>query len=137
MTEHQAALGVSQMTRLDEYVARRNALADRYDRLLTDLPLDKPGRLERAESAFHLYVIRVDAARRRAVFDHLRANGIGVNVHYIPVHTQHYWRQFGFRDGQFPVSEDYYARAISIPLFPGMTEADQDEVIRVLTQALV
>ncbi|NNE81310.1 MAG: UDP-4-amino-4,6-dideoxy-N-acetyl-beta-L-altrosamine transaminase [Silicimonas sp.] len=136
MTELQAALGVSQMTRLDEYVARRNALADRYDKLLTDLPVDKPGRLERAESAFHLYVIRVDAARRRAIFDHLRANGIGVNVHYIPVHTQPYWQRFGFRVGQFPASEDYYARAISIPLYPGMTEADQDEVVRVLTEAL-
>ncbi|WP_413718475.1 UDP-4-amino-4,6-dideoxy-N-acetyl-beta-L-altrosamine transaminase [Silicimonas sp. MF1-12-2] len=136
MTDLQAALGVAQMARLDEYVARRNALADRYDRLLGDLPLDRPERLDRAYSAFHLYVIRVDGARRRQVFDHLRANGIGANVHYIPVHTQPYWRRFGFDDGQFPVAENYYARAISIPLYPTMSEDDQDTVVRVLTEAL-
>ena len=137
MTELQAALGVSQMTRLEEYVVRRNALADRYDQLLTGLPLERPGRRDNAYSAYHLYVIRVEAARRREVFDHLRANGIGVNVHYIPVHTQPYWKRFGFSDGQFPASEDYYARAISIPLYPGMTHEDQDEVVRVLSEALV
>ena len=136
MTDLQAALGVAQMKRLDEYVARRNALADRYDLLLRDLPLDRPGRLDQAYSAFHLYVIRVQASRRRQVFDHLRANGIGVNVHYIPVHTQPYWTRFGFAEGQFPAAEDYYARAISIPLYPAMTDADQDTVVRVLTEAL-
>ena len=136
MTELQAALGVSQMRRLDEYVARRNALADRYDRLLGDLPVERPGRLDAAYSAFHLYVIRVDATRRRSVFDHLRSNGIGANVHYVPVHTQPYWQRLGFRDGQFPVAEDYYARAISIPLYPGMTDGDQDRVVSVLAEAL-
>lgn len=136
MTDLQAALGLAQMTRLGEYVARRNALAERYDALLGDLPLDRPGRLEQAYSAFHLYVIRVDASRRRQVFDQLRANGIGANVHYIPVHTQPYWSRFGFGEGQFPAAEEYYARAISIPLYPAMTEQDQDEVVRVLTEAL-
>jgi UDP-4-amino-4,6-dideoxy-N-acetyl-beta-L-altrosamine transaminase len=136
MTEMQAALGISQMTRLGAFVARRNALADRYDRLLADLPLERPGRSAAAVSAFHLYVIRVDAARRRAVFDHLRAGGIGVNVHYIPVHCQPYWEGHGFRPGDFPVAEDYYARAISIPLYAGMTEAQQDEVVARLAEAL-
>ncbi len=136
ITDLQAALGVAQMRRLDEYVARRNALADRYDTLLADLPVALPGRPDTAYSAFHLYVVRVAAQRRRAVFDHLRANGIGANVHYIPVHTQPYWKRHGFTEGQFPAAEDYYARAISIPLYPAMTEADQDTVVRVLSEAL-
>ncbi|MEK6217111.1 MAG: UDP-4-amino-4,6-dideoxy-N-acetyl-beta-L-altrosamine transaminase [Boseongicola sp.] len=136
MTDIQAALGVSQMTRLDDYVARRNALATRYDQLLADLPLDRPGRIEQALSTFHLYVVRVDADRRRQVFDHLRANGIGVNVHYIPVHLQPYWQDHGFQAGQFPNAEAYYSRAISIPLFPTMTEADQDKVVAELAEDL-
>ena len=136
MTDIQAALGVSQITRLEEYVTRRNALAARYDRLLADLPLDPPGRIAAATSAFHLYVVRVDADRRREVFDSLRANGIGVNVHYIPVHTQPYWRERGFQQGQFPYAETYYSRAISIPLFPTMTESMQDEVVDRLGEAL-
>jgi dTDP-4-amino-4,6-dideoxygalactose transaminase len=136
MTELQAALGVAQMTRLHAYVARRNALAERYDDLLADLPLDRPGRLAAAHSAFHLYVVRVDAARRAEVFDRLRAGGIGVNVHYIPVHLQPYWAGQGFRPGDFPVAEDYYARAISIPLYATMTEAMQDEVVDRLAEAL-
>lgn len=136
MTDLQAALGIAQMRRLDEYVARRNALADRYDTLLADMPVALPGRLDKAYSAFHLYAIRVDAGRRREVFEHLRANGIGANVHYIPVHTQPYWRRFGFNEGQFPAAEDYYARAISIPLYPAMTDADQDKVVEVLSEAL-
>ena len=136
ITDLQAALGVAQMRRLDEYVARRNELADRYDALLRDLPVELPGRLDTAYSAFHLYVIRVDAQRRRQVFEYLRANGIGANVHYIPVHTQPYWKRFGFDEGQFPAAEDYYARAISLPLYPALTEAEQDTVVRTLAEAL-
>lgn len=136
MTDLQAALGIAQMRRLDEYVARRNALADRYDALLAGLPVDRPGREAGVLSAFHLYVVRVDADRRRQVFDALRAGGIGVNVHYIPVHTQPYWRDHGFAPGQFPEAERYYARAISLPLYPAMTEAQQDEVVARLAEAL-
>lgn len=136
MTDIQAALGVSQMSRLEDYVSRRNELAVRYDRLLANMPLDRPGRIESALSAFHLYVVRVDAGRRRQIFDSLRANGIGVNVHYIPVHTQPYWQDRGFRHGQFPYAETYYSRAISIPLFPTMTEDMQDEVVDRLGEAL-
>ena len=136
LTDLQAALGVAQMRRLDEYVARRNELAQRYDRLLSDLPVQRPGRDNQAYSAFHLYIVRVDPDRRRAVFEHLRANGIGVNVHYIPVHTQPYWQRFGFGLGQYPAAEDYYARAISLPLYPTMSEDDQDTVVRVLSEAL-
>lgn len=136
MTEMQAALGVSQMMRLHDYVSRRNALADRYDRLLGNLPLKRPGRQADTLSAWHLYVVRVPPARRRAVFEHLRGHGIGANVHYIPVHTQPYWRGHGFSEGDFPEAEAYYAGAISIPLYPGMSEADQNEVVARLTEAL-
>jgi len=136
MTELQAALGIAQMQRLAAFVARRNALADRYDRLLAELPLRLPGRLAGVVSSFHLYVIRVAAERRRAVFDHLRRAGIGVNVHYIPVHTQPYWRRHGFALGDFPVAGEDYAGAISIPLYAGLTDAQQDRVVAALTEAL-
>lgn len=130
MTEMQAALGISQLTRLSEFVDRRNALAERYDALLAALPLHLPGRLEGARSAFHLYVVRLhDETRRCAIFEALRADGIGVNLHYIPVHLQPYYRHLGFTDGDFPIAEDYYERAISIPLYSGMTEADQNLVV--------
>lgn len=136
MTEMQAALGLAQMLRLAEYVDRRNALAERYDAELAGLPLALPGRMEGAVSSFHLYVVRVAAARRLAVFEALRAEGIGVNVHYIPVHTQPHYRRLGFQPGQFPASEAYYAGAISIPLYAGLSDAAQDQVIAALRKAL-
>ena len=137
MTEMQAALGLSQMARLDQFIDRRNALADRYDSLLADLPLQIPGRTDGARSAWHLYVIRLDdAAKHREVFEYLRANGIGVNLHYIPVHTQPYYRDLGHKVGDFPASEEYYSRAISIPLYAGMSDVEQDEVVQVLSEAL-
>jgi len=137
MTEIQAALGLSQMDRLDAFVARRRELADAYDAALQGLPLCLPGRMEGAESSWHLYVIRLDdAARHRAVFEALRAAGIGVNLHYIPVHMQPYYRDMGFAPGDFPASEDYYARAISIPLHAGLADAEQARVVAVLTEAL-
>lgn len=139
MTELQAALGLSQMDQLETFVDRRNYLADRYDTLLADVDITLPGRLEGARSSFHLYIIRLpkaDKARHRRVFEALLAGGIGVNLHYIPVHLQPYYRQRGFAEGNFPIAEDYYARAISIPLYPGLTEADQDKVVETLKQAL-
>ena len=137
MTEMQAALGLSQLLRLAEYVARRNALAHRYDYLLQDVPVRLPQRSANVLSAFHLYVIQVDPDKRRRVFEAMRAEGIGVNVHYIPVHTQPYYRALGFEYGQFPVAEAYYAGALSIPLYPGMTEADQETVVESLKRALL
>jgi dTDP-4-amino-4,6-dideoxygalactose transaminase len=136
MTELQAALGLSQMGRLDAFVARRRALAARYDRLLGNLPLRRPAPAADVASAWHLYVIRVAADRHRAVFDALRADGIGVNLHYIPVHTQPHYQAMGFRPGQFPQAEAYYAEAISIPLYAGLSEADQDRVVAALERAL-
>lgn len=138
MTEMQAALGLSQLERLEQYVDRRNILADRYDNLLAELPVTLPWQHPDSRSARHLYVIHVgpDATLRRRVFESLREQGIGVNVHYIPVHTQPYYQDLGFSVGDYPRAEAYYAGAISLPLFPTMTEADQDEVVSALKQAL-
>lgn len=140
MTEMQAALGCSQLTRLDAYVARRNELAERYDRRLSGLPLTpvaRPGLPDLA--ACHLYVIRLEAglaARRRQIYESMREAGVGVNVHYIPVHTQPYYRALGFAPGDFPEAERYYAGAITLPLHPGLTDADQDRVVAALERAL-
>ncbi|WP_179380924.1 UDP-4-amino-4,6-dideoxy-N-acetyl-beta-L-altrosamine transaminase [Jannaschia marina] len=134
MTELQAALGVSQMTRLDTFVARRNELARRYDEILADLPLTRPAQNPDAYSAYHLYPIQVEDRAR--VFGELREDGIGVNVHYIPVHLQPYYRDRGFKPGDFPRAESYYDHAISIPLYAGLTEADQDRVVAALSAAL-
>lgn len=140
MTELQAALGVSQMKRLDGFVARRHALARRYDEMLTRLPVVTPWQHPDSYSGLHLYVIRLDPAqtgkRQFRVFESLRSQGIGVNVHYIPVHTQPYYRNLGFEPGDFPQAESYYAEAISLPMFHGMTEAQQDAVVEALRKAV-
>ena len=137
MTELQAALGASQLTRIDQFVAHRHELAKRYDRLLAALPLILPHRAPENRSALHLYPIRLrQPEKRRAVFDHLRFHGIGANVHYIPVHTQPYYRQhFGFQNGDFPHAEAYYAAAVSLPLYVGLSEAEQDKVVQTLAVA--
>jgi len=141
MTEMQAALGVSQMSRLHDFVAKRNALAARYDELLKGLPLITPYQIEDSYSGRHLYVIRLKISEikltHKECFEQLREKGIGVNLHYIPVHTQPYYKGLGFVVGQFMESEKYYTDAISIPLFHTMTEAQQDEVVSVLTEVLI
>ncbi len=140
MTDIQAALGLSQMTRLDGFVARRYHLADRYDDGLRDLPLTLPWRDANAWSAFHLYVIRLELNRieksRREIFETLREHGILVNLHYIPVHTQPYYRGLGFKGGGFPEAEAYYQEAITLPLYTGLSESDQDRVITALREIL-
>ncbi len=140
MTELQAALGISQMQRLDEFVAKRHILQERYDLLLSDLPIIEPYQDKDNYSALHLYPIQIDlnkiSKNREQIFNVLRENGIGVNVHYIPIHTQPYYSQFGFSEGDFPNSESYYSRVISIPLFHTMTAEQQDEVLDVLKRAL-
>jgi UDP-4-amino-4,6-dideoxy-N-acetyl-beta-L-altrosamine transaminase len=138
MTDLQAALGESQMRRLREFVRTRTELADRYDSLLEGLPVTKAPRRPEAPSAWHLYVVQLDAAlepRRREVFERMRASGIGVNVHYIPVHLQPYYRDLGFREGDFPNAERYYRRAITLPLHPGLTHEQQDRVVAALREA--
>jgi UDP-4-amino-4,6-dideoxy-N-acetyl-beta-L-altrosamine transaminase len=132
MTDIHAALGVSQLERLQENVARRNVLADRYTAAMQSFPLQLPLVLPENRSAFHLYVVRVRQARagsRRRVFDELRQAGIGVNVHYTPVHLQPYYRALGFSEGQYPQSEAYGQEALTLPLFPTLAAATQDYVI--------
>lgn len=140
MTDVQAALGLSQLGRIEEMHAQREAIATRYDGLLAALPVLLPPRLPACRSAWHLYVIEIDDTRtdraRRDVFEKLRAAGIGVNVHYIPIHTQPFYQRLGFRIGDFPFSERYYARAISLPLYPALSAADQDKVVATLAEAL-
>ena len=140
MTELQAALGVSQLERLDNYVARRNVLAERYDTLLAQLPITTPWQDLDSYSGRHLYVVRlkldeIDVSHRR-VFEALRDQGIGINLHYIPVHIHPYYQQLGFQPGDFPEAERYYTEAISLPLFPTMSEFEQDQVIAALHKAL-
>ena len=141
MTDIQAALGTSQMQRINDYVRTRHAIAERYDRALADLPVVLPWQSPHTHSAYHLYPIRIDSSKtsrtREEVFARMRNGGIGVNVHYIPVHTQPYYRTLGFKDKSFPVAEQYYKNVMSLPLFPGLDENRQTEVISVLRKALV
>ena len=140
MTELQAALGVTQMDRLDQYVARRHYLARRYDDQLAYLPVTLPWQHPDGYSGLHLYIIRLQLDKIKKthcqVFEFLRENGIGVNLHYIPVHTQPYYSQMGFKVGDFPQAELYYTQAISLPMFHTLTDAQQSEVITTLHKGL-
>lgn len=140
MTELQAALGLSQMQRLEEFVIKRHELASRYDNLLHDLPIILPWQHPDSYSARHLYVIRLQLEQINIthldVFNALRAAGIQANLHYIPVHMQPYYQKMGFASGQFPEAEKYYKEAISIPLFSAMTEGQQDTVCSTLKTIL-
>ena len=140
MTELQAALGLSQMQRLEAFVIKRHELASRYDNLLHDLPITLPWQHPDSYSARHLYVIRLQLEQINIthldVFNALRAAGVLVNLHYIPVHTQPYYQKMGFASGQFPEAEKYYKEAISIPLFSAMTEGQQDTVCSTLKTIL-
>ncbi|RWD96266.1 UDP-4-amino-4,6-dideoxy-N-acetyl-beta-L-altrosamine transaminase [Mesorhizobium sp.] len=140
MTDMQAALGVSQVARLTQYVKRRHEIADRYSTLLANLPLTLPWQHPDSYSAYHLYVIRLQleniGASHLEVFEALRAKDIMVNLHYIPVHTQPYYQMMGFRNGDYPEAERYYREAISIPMHPALTDADQDFVVKVLREAM-
>ena len=137
MTDMQAALGLSQLERLDGYIARRHNLANRYNELLSDFPLVIPYQHSDSYSAFHLYVIRLkDNKKHRQIFEYLRKDNIGVNLHYIPVHTQPYYQQTGVNFTDLEQAEQYYKDAISLPLYPTMTDQQQDVVISSLRKAL-
>lgn len=140
MTDIQAALGLSQLGKLDGFIARRRALVARYQTAFAGLPLTLPGLQAEAQSAWHLYVLRLQTEQielsHREVFEALRAAGIGVNLHYIPVHLQPYYRELGFKTGDFPEAERYYAQAISLPVFPAMSDAQQDYVIEQVQRLL-
>lgn len=140
MTDMEAALGESQLQRLDAFVERRRALARRYAEELQELPLLLPRQQPQASSAWHLYVVRLRLQEigrtRRQVFEELRARGILVNLHYIPVHTQPYFRNLGFADGDYPEAERYYRDTLTLPLHAALLEEDQDRVIAALRDAL-
>lgn len=140
MTDLQAALGLSQMQRLDEFVTKRHTIAKRYDQYLAHLPVITPWQHEDSYSGLHLYVIRLKLEKigetHREVFEGMRAAGIGVNLHYIPVYRQPYYEGLGFKAGYCPEAEQYYAKAISLPMYPGLTEGQQDKVIEALQQAI-
>lgn len=138
MTDISAALGESQLTRLDGFLERRRALAARYDTILAGSPVKLPGRIEGASSSWHLYVVRVPAdvgGGRAKVYERMRAAGIGVNVHYIAVHLQPYYLALGFGPGDFPASELYSDEALTLPLHAGLTDEQQDTVVHALLEA--
>jgi len=140
MTDMQAALGVSQMTRLVDYVQRRHEIAQRYSELLAILPLTLPWQHPDSHSAYHLYVVRLQLDRikatHRQVFEALRAKDIMVNLHYIPVHTQPFYQQMGFKPGDFPQAEQYYREAISIPMHVNLTDEELQFVFNCLREAI-
>jgi UDP-4-amino-4,6-dideoxy-N-acetyl-beta-L-altrosamine transaminase len=140
MTDIQATLGLSQMQRLDEFVAKRHTIAKGYDQLLSTLPILSPWQHSDGYSGYHLYVIRLKLDEinktQRQVYDALRAGEILVNLHYIPVYRQPYYEQMGFSAGYCPQAEQYYSEAISIPMYPGLTEGQQDKVVAVIREAV-
>jgi UDP-4-amino-4,6-dideoxy-N-acetyl-beta-L-altrosamine transaminase len=140
MTDIAAALGLSQLTRIEEFLARRREIAAAYDAAFADLPLACPSQDPETVSAWHLYIIRLDRRRvhrsHREIFDALRSDGIGVNLHYIPVYRQPYYRELGFGQGYCPNAEAYYAEAISLPMYPALTDEEQREVVAAVTKAV-
>ena len=141
MTDIQAALGISQMRRLDEFVSSRHKLQERYHELLVDLPVIIPHQFSKSYSALHLYPLQFltnkSKKNRASIFNELRSKDIGVNVHYIPVHTQPFYKKMGFKTGDFPISENYYEKVISIPLFSGMTFDQQDTVVQIIKDIIL
>jgi len=140
ITDIQAALGLSQMKRLDEFIHRRHFLAKRYNEALESLSITLPWQHHDSYSAYHLYVIRLNLDQikktRRQIFEELCSKGIGVNLHYIPVHTQPYYKKLGFMLGDFPKAEAYYEEAMSLPMYYELTEEDQDRVITALKEVI-
>jgi UDP-4-amino-4,6-dideoxy-N-acetyl-beta-L-altrosamine transaminase len=140
MTDISAALGLSQLTRIDEFIARRREIAAAYDGAFAGLPVKTPWQHPDTASAWHLYIVRIDRQRtarsHRAIFEELREAGIGVNLHYIPVYRQPYYRELGFGQGYCPNAEAYYAEAISLPIYPSLTDEEQQRVIAAMTEAV-
>jgi len=141
MNDLQAALGITQMKRLDKFITIRHSLKQRYHELLKDLPLITPTQSSDSYSSLHLYPVQLKLEQisktQNQIFDELRKSGVGVNLHYIPIHMQPYYQNTGFKKGDFPKVEDYYSRAISIPIYQGLTFEYQDKVVKVLKELLI
>lgn len=137
LSDVHAALGVSQLKKLDGFINQRKRLAKRYQNELSALPLQLPQTCSLSTSAWHLYMVELTQHDRLSVYQTLHSKGIGVNVHYIPIHLQAYYQQLGFKQGDFPVAERYYQRALTLPLFPSMTDTEQSTVIDVLHEVLL
>ncbi len=140
MTDIQAALGYSQMERLEAFVGRRRELANRYDKLLAELPLRRPEQNADTNSSWHIYVVRLDKTRvkksKMQIFEEIRQKGVTLNLHYIPIHLQPYYQKLGFKEGEFPVSERYYEEALTLPIYYDLTDAQQDEIVGILKEVL-
>jgi len=141
LTDIQAALGISQLNRLDDFVSKRHDIANKYDCMLRDLPVQLPMyKSEVHYSGMHLYVIRLKLneikENHRQIFESMRGQGIGVNLHYIPIHTQPWYKACGFNSNSFPEAEKYYQEALSLPLFPGLKESDVKKVVKALERSL-
>lgn len=141
MTDIQAALGYSQMERLDAFVARRRELAKRYNELLADLPLRTPYQSPDTNSSWHIYVVRLDRTRvkksKPQIFEEMQMRGVTLNLHYIPVHLHPYYQVLGFKQGDFPVSETYYEEAFTLPLYCELTDVQQDKIVDALKEVLL
>ena len=137
LSDMQAALGLSQLKKLDVFILKRSELAKVYDNKLADLPLKLPFAEPQSQSAWHLYMVELTHHDRKDVYQQLHDKGVGVNVHYIPIHLQPFYLQLGFKHGDFPLSEHFYQNALTLPLFPSLTVAQQTKVIDTLYEVLV
>jgi len=140
LTDIQAALGISQLKRLNTFIEIRHKLRNRYDSLLANLPVQTQFQPQETKSGMHLYVIRIQTDKismtHQKVFTELRTAGVGVNLHYIPIHLQPYYQRFGFKKGDFPEAEKYYEQAITLPLYPDLNETQIEEIVKLLTRIL-
>jgi UDP-4-amino-4,6-dideoxy-N-acetyl-beta-L-altrosamine transaminase len=137
LSDMQAALGLSQLKKLDAFIQKRSEIAKVYDNKLADLPLKLPYAESQSQSAWHLYMVELTQHDRHDVYQQLHDKGVGVNVHYIPIHLQPFYQQLGFKHGDFPLSEHFYQNALTLPMFPSLTDTQQTKVIDVLHEVLV
>ena len=136
LSDLHAALGLSQLRKLDAFILRRTELALNYQEMLTDLPLKLPVLRDYSKSAWHLYMVELTQHDRKSVFEQLHAKGVGVNVHYIPIHLHPFYQKMGFKQGDFPGAELFYNNALTLPLFPSLSDQQQNTVIEVLHEIL-
>lgn len=137
LSDMQAALGLSQLKKLDSFIQKRSEIAKKYGEKLAGLSLKLPTVDPQSESAWHLYMVELTQHDRQDIYRQLHAKGVGVNVHYIPIHLQPFYQQLGFKIGDFPVSEHFYQHALTLPLFPSLTDVEQTKVIDTLHEVLV